>query len=261
MSSVISSGYHIGKILARRVASPTVVVLDIDVPKEVTFQPGQWIDFVVPPYSWIGGFSMANLPSDPFLTIAVKRSNHPPSQWVHSDESKELGREVHVKVGGQCVMTDEIVCSGQPVVFAAGGIGISPLLSMYRYWTEGQKQRENPQKIPTPSASFFYSVSREEELVFGNELVSLVQSNSNDGRTKINHRLVFTLTKQTEWKNIQDSEHIEYKKGRCMKEFLQEADTDSVFYLCGPPAMLDAGVEILKQRGIKKQSIHYERWW
>ena len=257
MSSITSNkGYHAGKILARRLLSPTVVELELEVSSEVTFRPGQWIDFVVPPYDWIGGFSMTSLPRElPKLKFAVKKSRHPPSQWIHSEESKEIGRNVQVQVGGNCVLRQDNLNVNQPVVFCAGGIGISPLFSMYKYWTEVQNQR--PDNEVKPSASFLYSVSTEDELVFGEELSDLAANNIE------NHNLVLSLTQQSSWKNSSSCQlqNVQYATGRYMKKFLQSADPSSAFYICGPPAMLDEGVDFLKQRGIDKSNIHYEKWW
>jgi ferredoxin-NADP reductase len=245
------SGYHTAKILARRVVSPTVVVLDLEVAKTLHFQPGQWLDFRVPPYEWVGGFSPASLPSElPKVRLAVKRSLHPPSQWVHSEESQQLGRPVQVQVGGNCVL-DTARLETQPVVFCAGGIGISPLLSMYRQWTQLLQGKDSPQ------ASFLYSVSTEEELVFGEELAQQA--------ALANHRLIFTLTQQPSWSDalqtkLQD-QGVDCRTGRHMKDFLLDADPTSAFYICGPPSMLDEGVDLLEKRGVDQRNLHYERWW
>lgn len=280
--SAAGAGYHAGKILARRVASPTVVVLDIQVaPTLTSFQPGQWVDFCVPPYTWIGGFSPASVPSElPRLTLAVKKSDHAPSAWVHSSESCEIGRPVQVQVGGSSVL-DKTKIHQQPVVFCAGGIGISPLLSMYREWTEIQRQWEekssssseesddtkDTEHCPTtlPKASFLYSISRQEELVFKEELVRQASLT-----TKARHHVILTLTQQATWddalKNSLQAQGggnsiIECRIGRYMKEYLESADRSSSFYLCGPPRMLDEGIEILERRGVEKENVHYERWW
>jgi propane monooxygenase reductase subunit len=282
----MNNGFQIAKILSRRTASSTVVVLELEILTKqagaaaaanstassipFTFQPGQWVDFVVPPYDWVGGFSMASLPRElPRMQLAVKRSSHAPAQWVHSEESFETGREVHLKVGGNCILNQEKIPS--QVVFCAGGIGISPLLSMYRFWTEfhQQKRKNNKAGVTEPSAasaSFFYSVSTEDELVFIDELTELAKTNNSHEKSGKNHELILTLTQQEEWRNLErksilESLGVECRTGRWMKEFLQQADPTSHFYLCGPPAMLDTGVDLLQNRNIDKKHIHFEKWW
>ena len=260
------AGYHAARIIGRKLVSPTVVVLELEVAPSLTFQPGQWLDFQVPPYEWTGGFSPASLPSElPNVTLAVKRSSYAPSTWCHSAESKELGRPVKVQVGGKAVL-DTANLQTQPVVFCAGGIGISPILSMYRYWNELQQQAKNPSENG-PSASFLYSVSREKELVFLDELLQVTSSSQKNTARNLRQNLILTLTQQPKWtetlqqKLESSTVSVSCRTGRFMEDFLQSADPKSAFYLCGPPAMLDEGVEILQERGIKDADIHFERWW
>lgn len=268
------------KIVSRHMASQTVMILELELQASSSsfqFQPGQWVDFMAPPCDWIGGFSPASLPSElPNMTLAVKRSRHPPSQWVHSEESK-VGQSCQVQAGGTCVLdTASAIHQRQPVVFCAGGIGISPLLSMYRYWNQQlqlqQQQHSNnnddtsvgKDKTQVPSSSFLYSVSTEEELVFRDILVEEATNAKNLSTAA--QQLTITLTQQKAWtlqlKQDLESRGIRCRTGRCMKEFLAAADSAASFYLCGPPAMIDEGIDILQQqRGIPPDQIHYEKWW
>lgn len=275
----MGTGYHAAKILGRRVVSPTVVVLDLELvlattsspsSSSLTFQAGQWLDVMAPPYKWIGGFSPASIPSDlPKITLAVKESSYAPGKWIHSDESKEIGRTIQIQAGGTSVL-DTTNIQTQPVVFCAGGIGISPILSMYRQWSELLQGRNHSQQTEAaaspPSVSFLYSVSNEEELVFQEELMQTAASNK-EASENLNQQLIFTLTQQKEWtdislkKRLESQANVQCRTGRFMKEFLQSSDPTSAFYLCGPPAMLDKGVDILQKRGIDDKNIHFERWW
>jgi ferredoxin-NADP reductase len=259
------TGYHLGKIIARRVVSPTVVLLDLVVPSALQFQAGQWLDFMVPPHAWVGGFSLASLPSElPRVTLAIKKSDHPPSQWVHSSNECQKDCIVQVQVGGTCILDESnnnCNHNNKPVVFCAGGIGISPLLSMYRRWTQLQLTRKQQD---VPCSSFFYSVSTEEELVFRDELVETTRQLAAI-QEKQKHSLILTLTRQAEWttsqRNLLESNHVQCRTERYLQEFLSNASATSVFYLCGPPAMLQEGVHLLKQRGIDHANIHFEQWW
>lgn len=262
------AGYHAARIIGRKLVSPTVVVLELEVAPSLTFQSGQWLDFQVPPYEWTGGFSPASLPSElPKVTLAVKRSSYAPSTWCHSEESKDLGRHVQVQVGGTSVL-DTANLLTQPVVFCAGGIGISPIVSMYRYWNELLQQKGMNPSENGPSASFLYSVSCEEELVFLDELLRVSSPSHKNPTNSLRQNLILTLTQQPKWtetlqQTLESSSNgsVSCRTGRFMKEFLQSADLKSAFYLCGPPAMLDEGVEILQKRGIGDTNIHFERWW
>ena len=250
ITGVEQTMFHAGRITRRYAASPTVMVLELEVPSLSTFDPGQWLDFVVPPNQWVGGFSIASCPKKlPTIDIAVKRSSHPPAAWVHQHSAIDM--PVEVRVGGSCILQDK--AETRPAVFCAGGIGISPILGQYR---ELQSRRLFAKtKLPT---DFLYSVPTQDELVFGDELLELV-SKDTDGLDK----LTLSLTKQSEWENLETEDHpnVEFKTGRLLQSFLDNAPIDAVFYLCGPPAMLDDSVDQLVKRGIASSDIQCERWW
>ena len=125
--------FHPAKIIRRVQASPTVVVLDLDVDLQststnvtttatttttTTFQPGQWVDFMAPSQDWVGGFSPASSPRDlPLLRLAVKRSRHPPAEWIHSDfclDTMNNHRTVKIRFGGDSTLVPLFVPSDGP---------------------------------------------------------------------------------------------------------------------------------------------------
>mmetsp|Transcript_15751 Transcript_15751/g.34493 ORF Transcript_15751/g.34493 Transcript_15751/m.34493 type:complete len:195 (-) Transcript_15751:2422-3006(-) len=193
------------------------------------------------------------------LSLAVKRSNQAPSQWVHSDESL-VGREVHLQVGGSCVL-DTAQLDKQPVTFFAGGIGISPLLSMYRFWVGLQVERAGEDSSIPPS-SFLYSVSDENELVFLGELVGAYEKLIGACSDPSDHSLILTTTQQErDVKQALHGKRVTWRNGRQLKAFIDDAPRNSAFYLCGPPSMLDEGSQLLEKKSVDDSDIHMERWW
>lgn len=260
--------FHSAKIVQKYMASPTVAVLKLHAPTLASFAPGQWVDFVVEPHDWIGGFSIASSPKDlPDVTIAVKRSDHPPATWVHDKSS--LHDSVKISVGGICILEEEGTtneASSGPQhprapahIFFAGGIGISPILSQYREFLHRRASRTEDQ--PKSPSMFLYSVSAPNE-----ELVDLARPGCNAGIDK----LMFTVTKADGWgENWYDRatmkdksyDHVAFRTGRVLTEFLNGAPIDSIFYICGPPSMIDYSVHHLAIRGIPMDRINYEKWW
>jgi benzoate/toluate 1,2-dioxygenase reductase subunit len=235
--------FHAGRIVAKRLASPTVTILELDVPTLASFHPGQWVDFVAPPHDWVGGFSLASSPSElPNVTLTVKASSQTPAQWVTKGSS--VGDNVRIRVGGSCVLYKDFT---KPAVFCAGGIGISPLFCMYRQHVQERGAHHGK------GAYFLYLAAKEEELVLVEELMELASSNAD--------RLFVSLTRQNEWNK--PLEGVECVTGReAMQTFLSDdTPSDAIYYLCGPPSMLDEALYMLQRKGISSERIVHEKWW
>lgn len=268
----MSSLVHTARIVRRFRASPTVIVLDLCAPTLTTFHPGQWIDFMAPPYTWVGGFSLVSSPRDlPTVSVAVKRSTHPPAAWVHSQEAEETNREVKIRVGGTCTLlpmeenddSDDDHPS-RTAVFCAGGIGISPILSQYREFLrlrdKTKTDNDDVGEVSAASTMFLYSVSSPDDFIFVEELGALSKPGSQTGQD----RMVFALTQTNDWGGeavIKEFPHIERRQGRILTDFLDQAPPGSRFYVCGPPSMIDDAVDHLEKRGIPQDCIQYEKWW
>jgi predicted ferric reductase len=112
-------------------------------------------------------------------------------------------------------------------VWVAGGIGITPFLSMARNF----KRRYH--------ADLYYCVKTEGEMVFANELTAL--SDKSPG---------FHLIPICE-----DTDGF-ISAGTINK--VSKGLTDKDFFICGPPVMMDALVKQLKELGVTDEQIHIE---
>ncbi len=91
-----------------------------------------------------------------------------------------------------------------------------------------------------------YSNRYENEIVFKNELEEIQKQNKN-------LKVVHTITRPSDkWKGF---------TGRINREMIQKVIPDYVeriFYICGPPKMVEAVVEILKGLKVSENMIRYE---
>lgn len=249
--------YHSGRIVAKRAVSPTVTLLDLYIP-QLEYQPGQWLDFMIPTATWIGGFSIASGPGEEVIQIAVKESTtHPAAQWVTTESN--VGDDIRVQVGGTCLLSTQ--SQTMPSIFVAGGIGISPLLGLYRQHLGVVVNSTRP---PRPPVKFFYSVRTEDEVVFRNELTELLRPEDT---------LTITLTQSSDWKAPGVEPNICYHVGRGLTGFLvmsRESNNpensryswkDAIYYICGPPSMQDDALTTLQNVGVPNDRLFYERWW
>jgi ferredoxin-NADP reductase len=115
---------------------------------------------------------------------------------------------------------------------------------------------------------FLYTVSTEDELVYGDELGTL------SSPYRRHDQMVFALTKADQWDDkgstATDFPHIERRNGRVLKNFLDDsllqgresgAGATPVYYICGPRSMIDDAVSHLKSKNVSDDLIRYEKWW
>ena len=240
--------------------------------KPFDFLPGQWVDFYIPAINKVGGYSITSLPSHlPRLELAVKRSRHPPAEWVTSNA--KVGDAVKVRVGGEFVYSTAPKDS-KALLFIAGGVGINPLYGMLRQLHSDL--REGEQGTRGPKATLLYSASKADELLFEPELDAMAKEFST------NFRMVYHVTKNEEKGSDGESSRT-YRRGRVTSEEIGEAlqwatseddnETDapsneneegksiSSVYICGPTGFAEDMCEACKEHGVPRSAIHFEQWW
>jgi ferredoxin-NADP reductase/nitrite reductase/ring-hydroxylating ferredoxin subunit len=125
----------------------------------------------------------------------------------------------------------------RPVVFLSGGIGVTPFRSMIKYATDKQL----PLKI-----TMFDSNRNQANILYREEFDSWAKLNKN-------LRIVYTITGEQE-ETLLPSSTSEWKgergfidKSMLARHLSQDEMKDSIFYICGPPAMLNAMQKLLSE--------------
>ncbi|KAK9817195.1 hypothetical protein WJX72_010895 [[Myrmecia] bisecta] len=169
------------QLLHIRPLTPTVKHFRLKVgDSRFTFRPGQWVDFFAGHgVDAVGGYSITSSPQqlerEHTFELAVKQSRHAPALWLH--EQAYAGAKVRVRVGGEFFATNEDV--QRPLLLVAGGIGITPLMSMLGHAVDLAEQ-DGAQPL---SAVLLYSVASGDELAFAQELLGLQKRSK--GRLRI----------------------------------------------------------------------------
>lgn len=122
-------------------------------------------------------------------------------------------------------------------VFIAGGIGITPFLSMLR------SIRDSPESFGFESIDLYYSVKKKEEAVFLSELNSIAESAKN--------RRITVFLHESEQKGHLSQKHI--------MESSKEIREAHVF-ICGPPAMMYSLRDQLVSAGLDRRRIYLEEF-
>ena len=227
------------KIADIRQETPTVKVLKIDLlGQEFHYKPGQWIDC----YAEINGkrevvgYSLASSPSTSrdFIELAVKTSDNPVTEYVHTDAV--IGDTLYIEGGQGEVYYERDM--GENVVLAAAGIGMAPLMGILRYIDEATNSW----------VVLFQSASTIDELVYYEELKERSESNPRI-------RYYPTVTRQEPVDDV--------SKGRITGETFEKyrVDYDSLFYLSGPGDMIPSLKDYLLRHDVTPDRIKYEMWW
>jgi ferredoxin-NADP reductase len=231
-------------ILTRiRQETPTVKSFLFDLGGQpFTFLPGQWVDFYIDLgyKTEVGGFSITSSPLQRgTFELAVKMQAHGvPS--VYLNETAKVGDTFIVDGGFGTFYYDEQRDKGAPLLLVAGGIGITPMMSILRYLNEAH---------PEVEVTLLFSATTAEELVFREELEAMASRNPRI-------RVVFTVTRHHD-------EPWEGRVGRITLALLKEhlPQPGAWCFICGPPAMLDEVPPLLAQLGVDPSHIRMERWW
>lgn len=125
------------------------------------------------------------------------------------------------------------------LVFTAGGIGITPLMSMLRHMRDTRDTR---------SVLLLYGNPDADRIVFRDELEHI--GAGEHPRLRVVHVLSDPGENWTDERGAIDGEKIEKYCGRDL--------SGKVFYVCGPPPLIEGVVSALQERGVSHRRIRVE---
>ncbi|HET6589653.1 MAG TPA: Rieske 2Fe-2S domain-containing protein [Candidatus Nitrosocosmicus sp.] len=191
-------------------------------------------------------FTISSSPTEDFIMFTTQIRDSPYKKRL---SGLEKGAKVKVRgPEGQFVLHDDY---SKPAVFLSGGIGVTPFRSMIKYVTDTLI----PLKIVV-----FDSNRNQENILFKKEFDEWTALNKN-------LEIVYTISEtqhDEHQSNINQNWNGEY--GRINKEMILKYLDDislhnSIFYICGPPAMLKAMQTLLQQElNISKEMIKVEEF-
>ena len=225
-------------ISAIRQGTPTVKVFTFDTgEQQMRYQPGQWLDLYVDLDGevGVGGYSMTSSPlTVGSVELAIKWSEaNPVTRYLH--ERARVGDRVTLDGGqGSCVYEAGMAPS---LVLIAGGIGITPIMSIIRYAAVA---------TPDVQVTLLYAATSTEEHLFREELEALTARAPQ-------LRCQFFVTRGEA--GVLQAGHIDEDVLRGV------LDPDAIYFVCGPSAMIDSTVEALQRVGVKRDRVRFERWW
>ncbi len=218
-----------------------VVILNLT-PKEGSvfdFKPGQYVMLAI--YGKKGNiwqqrsFSLCSSPlNKKFIQLAVKIYGEFTQKVATLKEGDSVGISGPY---GFFVFNEKKM---KETILLAGGIGITPFMSIIRYISEAKL---------TNKILLFYSNRKKEDITFFEELKFISQRHKNI-------QVIFSLTKN-------NSQFWEYEKGRIDEEMIKKycpLFQGKYFSLCGPLQFMESILSQLEKDGVSKDYIEMERF-
>ena len=202
------------------------------------FKPGQYmmmeLDVVDPENGNTRPLSIASSPTEDFLLFSTKISQ---SLFKQKINSLKVGDKIKLKGPMGIFILNE---NAQEVVLLGGGIGITPFRDMIKYAAD--------KKLPMKLA-LIYSNKTPADIVYKDEWPIFEKQNPN-------FKAINTITDGSDpsWKG---------KTGRINEELIREICDDfnnTLFYICGPPGMVDGLSKLLKTMNVSQQNIKIEKF-
>ncbi len=240
---ILRSGVALRTVAARVAAIEPLthdirrLVLVVDESEPLAFQPGQYVDVRIPGTDEHRSFSMANTPADGGrLEFMIKLYPGGRFSGLLGDGGLAIGDALEIR-GPYGVFTLR-ERSTRPLLLIGGGAGMAPLLSLLRALAERDASRP---------VAFYYGARTEADLFHLDELAAL-------GARLPGLRFVPALSEARGWAG--ETGLITDVVDRCEQGDLAEVDA----YLCGPPPMVDAAIELLVARGAPEAQIHFDKF-
>lgn len=224
-------GLHQAKISGKRLVGEDTFEITLSLEDDFDFRAGQYVWLILPkllyedPRGNRRAFSICSSPSQKnSISVAFRNSGSGFKKTLI-----ELPENSLVQIDGPFGAMGLPDIPTQPLVMIAGGIGITPFLSMIRYATE----QKRPQTI-----ILIYANSNEKKVVFSEELQLLARQNP----------------------YLQ----IRQKIGELDWNFISQGLSDPskcIWSVIGPQGMVNSVGNILLNQGIKEEEIIFEEFF
>ncbi len=215
---------HIVKIQSVEKVTHDVLKIVTEKPEKFLFSPGQATDISINKEGWRDAknpFTFTCLPDDNYLEFTIKTY---PS---HKSVTNEL---LQLNINDELILHEvygAISYKGEGV-FIAGGAGITPFISIFR---------DLESKNEIGNNTLIFANKTKNDIILEEEFQELLGNN---------------------FINILSEEKVDsYANGLITKDFIQENSnsTTKLFYLCGPPPMMEAIEKQLADLKVTKKSI------
>jgi ferredoxin-NADP reductase len=218
------------------------------------FLPGQFLTFELSipdhPAPVVRCYSLSDSPvTRDRYRVSIKRVPPPPkagpevpgglsSNFFHGNVKEGDILDVMAPNGGFHLDTN----SERPVVLIAGGVGLTPVLSMFKWLADTGSNRE---------AWFFYAARNSGDIALRDEIRDIVESNKRQF-----HSVILFSAPTEQCVRGKDFDIPGFLTLDVLKRYLKTSNYE--FYICGPPPMMESMVKQLTEWGVPETDVHFE---
>src|SRR6266699_1948315 len=213
-------------------------------PADFKFQAGQSmnVSLIDPPETDHKGnsrsFSLVSAPYETELVIATRIRD---TAFKRSLKAMPAGGRIHLRGPAGNFTLDR--ADARPAVFLAGGIGVTPFMSMSRQAAHDRLARD---------IWLFYSNRRPEDAAFLEELAALPRRNPR-------YRFVGTMVEMAKSSRPWSGE-TGFLDRAMLERHLKDLAA-SVYYAAGPPGLVEAMQKMLADAGVKDEAIRTDEFF
>ncbi len=210
------------------------------------FMPGQYItvkvDHPTTPTS-PRNYSLSDMPSNGHYRISVKKEVGTPDGLISNYLHEQVQPSDVLQIGPPCgeFTIDPSTIEDRPIVFLAGGIGVTPLLSMAKSLVDNQ--------VLAP-IHFLHAAKNSSVHAFADEIQKMVSD-----KDFVQTRILYDQPLEGDVEN-----------GKCDQAGVVDTEVlrswtpyqEAEFYFCGPKPFMQNVLAGLKELGVDDSRIHYE---
>ncbi len=213
-------------------------------PDSIEFTAGQYIQLETPAYGQVPepvyrAYSISSVPSDKNTLELIIRlvPEGICTSWVFNILKEGDEVSLNGPYGEFGLSQDE-----RPMIWMAGGSGMAPLWSMVRYMREQNIQRQ---------CTYFFGALGKRDLFLVDELGQMEKELPN-------FRFVAALSEPSEQDEWNGRTGLITQVARDDKDL--EDCSNKEAYLCGSEGLIEASIEMLKDKGMSEERIFYDKF-
>jgi Na+-transporting NADH:ubiquinone oxidoreductase subunit F len=213
------------------------ITLRLIEPKTASFRPGQYIQFRVPNTSEYRAYSIASVPSEKDTIRLIVRLvlGGVCSTYIH--QSLNIGDKISFTGPfGEFYLHED---STNDIICIAGGCGMAPFRSIIYHLLEIGSTR---------NITFYFGARSKRDLYYIDEFYKLSEMHPN-------FKFIMALSEPEEDKWVGEVGFIH----QIVDKYTDNGENKEA-YLCGPPPMIDATIDILLSKGFKKENIYFDKF-